>query len=196
MRNIVDYRKETSQIARRIGAKRAFVTANRIKNQIETILLSEGIKSVEKFIRKTAADVSDLDEVSLDRDIEWVPRLNIYLKNEWSLTRVDLRKCHVWPEMGGNPSLKGPVPAALDALRQSWNCDDKSRKQWEKINRQRGLLAMFSEIIPIIIATWENTPRVDDGNHRALAYLLNNEPTPWAWVSVCDVTRPVCTDAT
>jgi len=119
------------------------------------------------------AHLSDADvDAVIARDQR---RLRDYDRAQWTLDRVDLHRCHVWPRMGERPWAEGTV-MELAPLFYSRETTDS------RIWRMMDFAETFASRLPIIVLTDGTTYRIDDGSHRAVAMALKSISSPLGWI--------------
>ena len=152
-------------------AKRAFVLADR--------LTAGPFDSRERFLEsleRFSAEVVTLSAAEIDsivgRDHR---RLCDYSRATWRLDVVDLRRCCVWPGMGGRAWARGSAFRVAEMFKQY---EPRDSRVWN----MKQFADIFSVKLPVIVLEVPPQIGIDDGSHRAVAMALAGLTKVSAWV--------------
>jgi hypothetical protein len=142
--------------------KEAFVLADRMKNGPFNELgkFQENLQSQREQVQSLT--VIQLDE-KIARDSI---RIKQYNSASWFRCRIKLADCLVWPRMGGRQWAEGTVEKVAIEFRRRKELEDKIWKMVAFAN-------FFESALPIIVLQNQSI-KIDDGSHRAVAMALAN----------------------
>lgn len=154
-----------------LGAKRAFVFANRLKvgpfESADALLAAS--KATEVLVDRLS--IAELDAiVEADGD-----RLRRYNNARWRLAALELGPCAVWPKMGEREWAVGTVENVARLFTTKADTSDR-------IFQMMALSSVYRQHFPLVLFNSSNGLWLDDGNHRAVAMYLAGVRTAPAWV--------------
>jgi hypothetical protein len=157
-------------------AKRAFVLADQMK--------SGAFATQDTFQGSLLAMegwVQSLSESQLDAIIgQDATRLGRYNQAAWTLQKISLGKCTVWPKMDDRSWATGRIP---EVAKQFAKFEPPDNRIW----RMKDFAAIYAAKLPIIILRNSASEfAIDDGNHRAIAMALAGITKITAWVGLPD----------
>jgi hypothetical protein len=153
------------------NVKQAFVLADRLKNGP-----FDNHSAFLAAVDRHGADVAGLPTSEIDSYVGRDPRrLHDYNRAVWHFDSLDLRKCRVWPGMGGRDSAHGYVTDVAELFKTK---EPLASRVWE----MKRFAAIYSEKFPIIALRIRSETIIDDGYHRAVAIALAGTTNVSAWI--------------
>lgn len=154
-------------------AKRTFVLADKLKKGP-----FDSRQSFLDALEQCSQEVLALSTGEVDTFVGGhQPRLQDYNHATWRFVAFDLRRCVVWPRMGGRSWAVG---APVDVAELFKGREPTDSRIWN----MKQFADVFAARLPVIILDRGTEVRIDDGSHRAVAMTLAGLTQVSAWVGV------------